>query len=361
MPHDSPKARDPRFAHPACTVLSAAVLISAHLARPSFGQLVHRSGFEAPVAVDPPLVSGNQWWQVLRGSDNGYPWENFPAAFQYLVPGSEPLGPYIDTRIETVSGPLGASTRALYMAVKDYDLSFPFGGITRNQYSAYWDPAIGQGYVRYWVKLQPDLDVLMPPGQWTWRSLMSWVENGLDYRWEVHVRRAATYGPYYWAVQADLATYGGAPMDWVEFNTTVPVPVGQWFLLEVYWRQHFTKGRLWIAANGATIVDHLGRTHTNDGVSHWEIFKAYTGPTMLDRGDAYQWIDDVELHETVPCAPCDVNRDSIVDAADIPAFIRAFQTGGTPPEACAGDLETPPDGLVDAGDIPGFVDCLLGR
>jgi hypothetical protein len=66
---------------------SLSLLAGQALAQPP-GSLLFRSGFESGVWLSVPYVSGNQWWQDLRGADAGFEWpfdlpDSRLGAFQY--------------------------------------------------------------------------------------------------------------------------------------------------------------------------------------------------------------------------------------------------------------------------------------
>ena len=93
----------------------------------------------------------------------------------------------------------------------------------------------------------------------------------------------------------------GHKEDWGIENHDTPVPVGEWFLLEVFMKQSTGgDGRLWVAVNGDVIADHRGRTNLNSTIRTWNIFKAYTAKKCISRGEIYQWIDDVEIYDDFP-------------------------------------------------------------
>ena len=95
--------------------------------------------------------------------------------------------------------------------------------------------------------------------------------------------------------------YSGAPSAtyWKVENRDIPVPVGQWFKLEIYWhRSAGSDGRVWMAANGQTIADYRG---PNMGVSNLPVNRImapmlYSGQRM----PAYQWFDDLEIWDGFP-------------------------------------------------------------
>lgn len=60
------------------------------------------------------------------------------------------------------------------------------------------------------------------------------------------------------------------------------------------------------------------------------------------------------------CIPGDVNRDGVVDAADIARFITMYTNGDAiPVERCAGDLDATHDGVINDADVSPFVNCVL--
>jgi len=266
--------------------------------------VIFQSGFESGVTIEAPNGIGGQWWQSIVGEDSKSNWardlpDRASSRFQYLVPSEKSLKDYVETRIDSVIGPHGIPTNALFMAVKTYDKAgFGHGWLTRNQYNLLWDATFKQAYARYWMKFQPDLNAVMPNN--SWRNLMEWRESGDDYRWSLYVIRSHKGGPLFWEVEAQLGVLGNSPVDWRIVNTDVPVPIGEWFLLEVFWRHSGDDGRVWVAINGKTIADHSGRNKKDSNLNKWNIFKVYTGENSLDGGTAYQWIDDFEIDTDIP-------------------------------------------------------------
>ena len=269
-------------------------------------RLIFRSGFEEGVIVKPPLVRGAQWWQQITGSDNGYPWvtnplRQFSRIFQYLVPPGENIDEYVETRIDEVIGPDGTPTKALYMAVKKYHpRKFGRSWMTRNQLNVRLRPDLKQAYSRYWLKFQPDLQTVMTAQgkKSAWRIIMGWGE-ATDYFFALYIGRLPDSDLFWFAE-------GRPPQKkraWRVENRAVPVPIGEWFLLEVFWKHSLgDDGRLWVAVNEQTTIDYRGRTKLDDRLTNWNIFKVYTGANSLDRGMAYQWIDDVQIYTDIPAS-----------------------------------------------------------
>ena len=281
------------------------------------GELLFKSGFENGVYLEDPIVSGGQWFHYLRGEDEGYVWpDDLPhrksARFQYKVDSSVPQGSikeYAQSRIDTVTGYDDETTRALYMEVTKDDPTQ--SNIVRNQYNMYsWDGP-EEMYARYWIKLQPNLrDVMVDPNDPNsdgWRMVMEWKEidssGDFDYHFAFYIL-IDNNGPMYWHTHGTMGGYGNDAeyRDW-EYDSSGPDPesiLGEWALLEVYWKHHETDGRLWIAVNGQTVCDHNGRTKRNSQLYGWEPFKVYTGTKQHGYGKHYQWIDNVEFWDGIP-------------------------------------------------------------
>ena len=276
-------------------------------APPKPEHLVFKSGFENDVVIKLPHTIRNEWKQVIlvRNREAGLS-PMMGGQFTYNVPDIADIDEYIATRLETVLGPAGEPTTALYMETKKYHplSKRDLGGYTRQEYIVYPPQHLTEVYSRYWIKLQPDLGAMMPPGDFGWRMLMEWKEESdtgpIDYRWSLVINREPKKSDdLFWTVKAERGSPG--PTDWKVENFDVPVLPGEWFLLEVYWRHSADDdGRVWIAVDGQTIVDHRGRNKIDSEISPWSPFKAYTGTEMLDRGPAYQWIDDVEVYASEP-------------------------------------------------------------
>jgi hypothetical protein len=293
------------------SLLLAATLLTpapAHAQAPSpGGKLLFKSGFESGVTVEPPERRPREWIQSLRGTDaGGHAWPDGPQGhFWYLVGTNKELAPYVVTRIDSVVGPRGTQTKALYQEVKQDDAGVD--GTTRNQYQLLpRDGASEQSYIRYWIKLQPDLATLMPPTDGSWRMLMEWKEaeekrarKGHQYRFSFYIIRNRQ-SPFVWKLEAQ-ELLPRRKVAWQLFNKDVPVPIGEWFLLEAFWKRSAgNDGRVWFAVNGQPLFDHKGSNSKGGPLHQWHIFKVYTGLNSLARGPAYQWIDDVEIHSDVP-------------------------------------------------------------
>ena len=107
--------------------------------------------------------------------------------------------------------------------------------------------------------------------------------------------------PLSWEIVGDNEANGGMPYQrfWDVYNTTVPVPVGEWFKFEVFWhRSSGSDGRVWMAVNGQVIVDHYG---SNMGVNNASINRIMM-PNLYSSTSypIYQWVDDVQIWDGFP-------------------------------------------------------------
>jgi hypothetical protein len=264
-------------------------------------RLLFASGFEDPVAVSP--VQGDRYWRFpIRGADAGFAWERHlpgygPHAFFPIVPASQPLDRYAATRLETVPGPHGAPTRALYQEVTRNARFRPRQRV-RNQFPTRWRR--DRGSLAYWVKLQPNLRELMPAdGEHYWRQLIefrgSW-RHRTDYRIWIGLVRGPRGNILHFRTTGEiLPRKGGRIVDFTRNARTLPVPLRRWFRFKVRWALARKRGRLKATVNGIPIINRRGRTQLSERLDTLQIFKVYTGADSLDYGPAYQWIDDVEL------------------------------------------------------------------
>jgi hypothetical protein len=271
-------------------------------------KLLFSSGFEHPVTVAPPRTEKGDWRFPIRGADEGFAWQSElpggkPHAFFPIVPASVPVGPYADTRLETVPGPHGGTpTRALYQEVSR-DVEFTPNKRVRNQFPTHWKRE--RGSLAYWIKLQANLAQLMPKdGTNYWRQLIefrgSW-KHRTDYRIWIGVVRGPRGSLLHWRTTAELRPRkGGRIIDFTHNARRPPIPLGKWFRFKVRWVLDRKHGFLKATVDGTPIINRRGPSRINDSVDTEQIFKVYMGANSLDRGPAYQWIDDVQLRTWPP-------------------------------------------------------------
>ncbi len=302
-------------------------------------RLLFHAGFEGAAVATPEECWDTGCWQDIGGKDRrtGFAWpprvRGGTGRF-LLIADPVQISPrsildYMHNRVETVDGPRGTRTHALYQEIsKTVNGLEPMGGsAAQNEFQFLPIQNADELYVSYWIKLQADLVPRMtklPPGPGvgdggTWRAIFAFKTGGQrpnggpanngDYRVEAYVMTYGSNTPY-WVVLGDNNAGGNAPLtnDWRIANRTLPVPLGRWFKFEIYWRRaNDDTGRVWAAVDGHTIADRRG---PNLGANRLPINRImapmlYTGQRM----PAYQWIDDVQVWSGIPPSSGDARPD----------------------------------------------------
>ena len=258
--------------------------------------LFFRSGFEEGTTLPAPYTQGPQWWQRLQGEDTstGFDWDELPGnpRFQFLVSSNKDIEDYSNNRIETVTGPFGEPTRALYMEQRLDDPDYDFN--SRNQ--LVWGNEDGLGeeaYFSYWVKLQGDLNEM--PAKCgesaSWRLVGEWFTASDRIGYEIR----DIGGTPHWHLKHQLKTNNGWQNNlFSESNHDVDVPIGEWFFLEVYLRHRSSAdGRVLIKVDGETVFDQNGPNRTGGGVTSFFVPKLYDG--YRNACVRYQWVDDFQI------------------------------------------------------------------
>ena len=277
----------------------SSVSAANRLFKSDFGQATIQSAYKCgPMSSRP---DGTQCYQKITGG-------GFPVAFagwgtptmsefqmlSYQYPGITPstATQYFKNEIQTVTGPNGTPTKVLYSwkntsGQNGYNVTTPTEG--------------GNLYYRYWLKLPTDL-----ASRLTWNSVFEWKTAG-DYRFTTYIYKNSS-GGLYWHVQADNEANGGMPpngqlIKFYEKNSTEPVPLGKWFLIETWThRSSGSDGRLAAAINGKIIADFKGPNmgYWKKPINRLAIVKNY------GTGLNYQWIANIEAWDGFPCGtfPC---------------------------------------------------------
>src|SRR5881394_2774171 len=280
-----------------------------------------KSGFEGTIELTPLTMYGNGAWQEIRGTDSetGFAWP--PKLWGgtirlQLVAGDRErvtaatLGAQMFSELQSVIGHDGTSTRALFSTVqKGVGGALVNWDSTQNDLGIFPGPS-GQGdlYVSYWLEFQPDLLERMTANTWAGRVVSDWKtgdgNNAGDYRIILSVYGDGVAKRLYWDARGDNVANGGLPQQifWERTNTSVPVPVGEWFRVEIFaHRSSGADGRVWMAINGQTIVDRYG---SNMGVNNlpWNRIFAFLNYSSGQSLPAYQWVDDLEIWDGFPAS-----------------------------------------------------------
>jgi hypothetical protein len=289
-------------------ILGVLFLTSIQAAAAPPHELLFWTGFEGTTKLD-KLQQADCWnngcWQDLSGTDSvtGFNWPpriwGGTARYQMLTnpqagarATADNVGESMFNEVQTVTGHKGAQTRAMYSAIVK-----PGGEDTQNPFILLPDSESPVMYISQWVKLQPDLLEQMRRG--TWRDLFEFKTTDTDYRLELGIVNFGGGTPL-WQIRGD----GWIP-DYKEYwrvqNRSVPVPIGEWFKLEVYWRRSATpEGRVWMAVNGSVLLDRRGANTGPNGsrINRIMVNQLYSGGSY----PIYQWMDDLQIWSDFPSA-----------------------------------------------------------
>ncbi len=277
-----------------------------------YGKLLFSSGFEESVSISPvQQVNGTLYEQHLSGTDAGsnYSWpiggdefvvdlQRAPYFFMLIDVDKTLPQPdaYMLNGLREAKGYLGKPTRVLNMTVQNGP------GISQNW--LYLNPAaeVKALYYRFRMRLPDDLlQTLEDPG---WRSIAFFKSVSTDYRIEPAMYRRGN--ALFWSVKGDhqpggkgtpLQTFWG-PID----NHDVPVPVGEWFTVEIYWnRGAGADGRYFWSVDGYAVADYHGPIKRKNPIDRVGLFGIYAKGSPQS-----QWVDDLEIWDAPPCPglPC---------------------------------------------------------
>ena len=270
------------------------------------------SGYEGAIAPGTPFECyKNGCWQELNGTDSvtGFTWppkvSGSAGKFQLLVNGSSQptttsVYNYMRNEIQTVTGPKGSSSRALYSHIAQSGCcgTEPQGSYaTQNPYLLFPTSEVKDFYASYWVKFQPDLKEKLHDGD-AWRPLFEFKTSDTDYRLTVGVLAYGGAEPY-WEVKTDSWAPTRQTFWKVSTQNQLTVPGGKWIKLEVYWRRSGgSDGRIWAAVDGKVIADKRGPNMgpNNSPINRIMLSQLYSGSSY----PIYQWVDDVQIWSTFP-------------------------------------------------------------
>ncbi len=265
--------------------------------------LLFSSGFEGPLVLtgpNDPLDPDNADYQFIRGTDSqtGFKW---PIVLDYLGVDNGGLhlvdvgdGSAISNDIVTTSDHDGNQTKALY-SIENFVVS---DLCTQSPYEIL-DLQKGRKdlYIRYWMKI----DSTSVTQNDKWRALFEYKTKDYDlgngtgtgFRLISYIYSDEDGVPY-WHWQGDKDPEH--PI-WEIDNTSIPVPLEEWFLTEYYWHwSDGADGRAVWRINGQVVGDHAGPTTRYskpiDFIMLWQIYG--------DGNPKHQWIDDVEIWSKIP-------------------------------------------------------------
>jgi hypothetical protein len=261
------------------------------------GVVLFRSGFESDTYLSAPsgAFETSNWsdYDIVKGTDSstGYTWpiKILGSNFGGIHKVDDDDGFAIENRIETVTGPTGEETTALYQNVK-YDVGF-----TQTPYQI---NNIAQNpkelYMSYWMKT----DDISLSGEDEWRAI--WEYKTDNYENQDNGFRMIAFmatdeqGTKHWVFQGDTNPQN---LIWQEKNYSIPVQMNKWFKVEYYLKwSDGSDGYASMKVNGQLIAEHSGPTTTNSDNLDFIILTQVYGNTH----PMYQWIDDIEIWDGTP-------------------------------------------------------------
>ena len=290
-------------------MLFAASLFTPYSAVFAEAELVFKSNFAGNVSTEEAYTS----IKSLTGTDTetGYSWSDLSSnpiidywKLQYVA--NAPYDEWVNTEIlPNFKG----QNDVLHLEVKGND---PYkSAITRNELQIFPRSEVEddlQVYIKYLMYLPPYVDGIDFNGG----SYINMLElkdrptaeiDGFSWRFNVNIRMKDQVTPY-WHLKKEYKTVGRTTFDDGSLaNHNVPVPIGEWFTVELFFKKDVKDGRIWFAINGSTVFDYSGRTLHPDpdkvkGVQFLAPFKNYRGS-----GHSYpysQYYSNIEVWTDIP-------------------------------------------------------------
>jgi hypothetical protein len=272
--------------------------------------LLFWTGYEGTTTLGAPIdCYKNGCFQEINGKDSwtGFTWppilNSSNARYQMLAnagsaPSPSTIDQYMWNEVQTVTGPKGTQTRAMYSHIAKSGCcgtGEQGSGSTQLPYLIYPQSDVKELYVSKWLKLQGDLSQKMGSGNW--RAIFETKTTDTDHRLVVYVNTDSSGKPY-WMVRTDSWTPTHVDF-WRDYNYDVAVPVGQWFKFEAYFKRSAgSDGRVWVAVNGKVITDKYGPTMgpNKSPINRVFLTQLYSGSSY----PIYQWVDNVQVWNTFP-------------------------------------------------------------
>ena len=258
-------------------------------------KLLFASGFEEGVYLTEPTgEEAEQYgdYLMIKGTDiqTGF-------SFPISILGSPMAGLHyvddddhkaVEAQLQKVIGHNGDTTTALFLK-ENYNT-----GVTQFPYEILdVEEGTSDLYIKFWLKL----DSVSYDQDDSWRAIFEYktkgYAQGLGYRLIAYVYTDQAGHPY-WHFQGDRNPQH--PI-WEIDNFDIPVPQNEWFMTEFYW--HWSQGddgiSLW-KINGQVVGEHHGpTTRLSQPIDFIMLFQIYG-----DANPKWQWIDDIEIWNTVP-------------------------------------------------------------
>ncbi len=265
-------------------------------ALPNAPKLLFKSGFESDVYIDNTAYVDNEDYRYIKGTDQetGFSWpiDVLGATHSGLHYISDDNHQAVFAELQRVMGHNGDSTTVLfqkenYEFLDDTQCPYEILDVTEGTKDL---------YIKYWIKM--DSASLVQPDKW--RTFFEYKTKDYDtgqnngFRLIAYIYTDPNDHTPYWHWQGDADPEHAI---WEIDNSTIPVPLNQWFETEFYW--HWSEGddgrALW-KVNGEIIGDHYGPTTRNSKPLDFIILAQIYG----DANPKQQWIDDIEIWDGIP-------------------------------------------------------------
>jgi hypothetical protein len=258
-------------------------------------KLLFESSFEKDTYIlVPDRKDSTVWWQEIRSMQNSkISWpiklQGEEGCFQMIV-NNKNINDYIENRIETVLGINGEETKALHQVIKKKEHEWtqdPYVVYTKNKEQK-------KLYIKYSLKYPKNLSELLNKDSWL---TFCQFKTTTDYRLSYYIYSDEN-SKLYWYVHGDNVVLDNVPYKeyWFQENRCVPVPVGKWFNVEIFWnRSSKENGRVWLAINGKVVIDYRGITKLEDPINEIMLFTNYASVAIE------QWVDNIEIWSDFPC------------------------------------------------------------
>ncbi len=291
--------------------------------------ITFKSGFENGVTMS-DFLPGTNWYKKIYGSDQGYDWEtDLPGGsnnyWNLILNRSVFPNPSECLNLDISSSQAHTGSRSLHMKV------IKLCRYNSVQARVSYLPKVGlwpydETYIKYWLKFPSDFATKLKAGGTSGGANLNEIRMSDASMRIVFEVVTINGGDLFWRGYAeDYKTSGWQPF-WIETASNPPVPIGEWFQVEIYFKpKTYVEGggAYWVKINGTKIIEVIptatkricGKSNgsaTCSNPSDWNLLKLYTF-----KNDIEAWLDDLEIYDTLPSA-----KDSIKSPPEAPTGLR---------------------------------------
>ncbi len=284
-----------------CTVSHAGRIFFSSFEQETSNKFI-QSSFDG-ISIDRSV----SWNHHLAGTDTttGYtfpddlPGNNSEDYFNYVVSDTNNYLPFVDAKIDSITGQNGNTTNALYIEFKQDDPNMV--STSRVQYVIVGDETssdpvqrMNKGYIKYKIKMHID-----PASIDDWELPFELKDtDDIGFRVSLYLYDTSTATPY-WLAKGQYMVNGNLGANvWDQSNHTVPFIQDEWFELEVYWygSADVNTGRFKVAIDGTKIFDITNQTKDPNFPNKMFYFM----PFKVYGAKGHSWITDFEYWNDIP-------------------------------------------------------------